>query len=126
MFSENRKEYIQEIISSKVEDNEITNCIFYILVLKEKVRNTIVKLIERNGYEPYWYDSISGCWNLNDDWYELYNVEAAVEYCGVYPVNWSIDDVVLLEKLYNDRSIYIKVSWIKQNNDGSVEYIPNH
>lgn len=62
----------------------------------------------------------------NDDWYKLDNVKSIVEFCGVYPVEWNINDVVLLEELYYNRDIYIQVFWEKENEDGTIKYIPNN
>lgn len=101
---------------------------FQILLLKESTKSTVEGLLKRNGFPLplHTVDTIAGCWNLNDNWYELDGVEAVVEYCGVYPVKWTIEDVVLLEKLYYNRDIYINVLWKRENEDGTISYIPNN
>lgn len=53
-------------------------------------------------------------------------MKSIVEFCGVYPVEWDINDVVLLEELYYNRDIYIKVFWKKESEDGTIKYIPNN
>ena len=120
------KTTIQNMINDRVSKNETTNCLFQILLLNKSVKEELESLLLRNGYSIEIVDTVEGCYNLNDDWYELSNVEAIVEYSGVYPVKWDIDDIVLLDKLYYDRAIYINVLWKKKNPDGSIKYIPNN
>lgn len=107
MNIEDRKNKIQNMINKRLVDNDTVNCLFQILLLKEESKDILEDLLKRNGYETYTVDTVNGCWNLNDDWYEFDNVESIVEFCGVYPVKWNIDDVVLLEELYYNRDIYI-------------------
>lgn len=126
MNSEDRKNKIQNMINDRLADNDTVNCLFQILLLKEESKDILEDLLKRNGYETYTVDTVDCCWNLNDDWYEFDNVESIVEFCGVYPVKWDINDVVLLEELYYNRDIYIKVFWKKENEDGTIKYIPNH
>lgn len=126
MNNEIRKNEIQNMIADRLADNDTVNCLFQILLLKKESKNILEDLLKRNGYDTYTVDTIGGCWNLNDDWYEFDNVESIVEYCGVYPVKWSIDDVVLLEELYYSRDIYIRVLWEKEDEDGTIKYVPNH
>lgn len=126
MNSEDRKNEIQNMITNRLANNDTVNCLFHILLLKKESKDILEELLKRNGYETYTVDTVEGCWNLNDDWYEFDNVESIVEFCGVYPVKWNINDVILLEDLYYNRNIYIKVSWKKENEDGTIKYIPNH
>ena len=126
MNNENRKSEIQNMITKRLNENDTVNCLFQMLLLKKESKSIIEALLKRNGCQTYTVDTVEGCWNLNDEWYELNDVEAIVEYCGVYPIKWDIDDVVLLEKLYYNREIYIKVLWKKENKDRTVKYIPNH
>lgn len=126
MNSEDRKNEIQNMITNRLANNDTVNCLFQILLLKKESKDILEELLKRNGYETYTVDTVEGCWNLNDDWYEFDNVESIVEFCGVYPVKWNINDVILLEDLYYNRNIYIKVSWKKENEDGTIKYIPNH
>ncbi len=128
MDNRDRKAEIQDAITSRLKNNDTVNCMFQILLLKESAKNAVEGLLKRNGFPPLLHtvDTIAGCWNLNDNWYELDDVEAVVEYCGVYPVKWTIEDVVLLEKLYYNRDIYINVLWKRENEDGTISYIPNN
>lgn len=126
MNSEDRKNEIQNMITDRLETNDTVNCLFQILLLKEELKDILEGLLKRNGYETGTVDTVEGCWNLNDDWYELDDVKSIVEYCGVYPVEWDIEDVVLLEELYCNRDIYIKVCWKKETEDGMIKYIPNN
>lgn len=114
MNSENRKNKIQNMIAERLADNDTKNCLFQIILLKEESKDVLEDLFKRNGYETYTVDTVDGCWNLNDDWYELDNVKSIVEFCGVYPVEWNINDVFLLEELYYNRDIYIQVFWKKK------------
>jgi hypothetical protein len=74
----------------------------------------VVELIKRNYPKYTRCDTKLGCWCLNDDWYEFY-ADAITEYCGVYPVNWNIADVVFLEELYLRRKIYIDAAWVTKD-----------
>lgn len=48
-------------------------------------------------------------------------MDCIVEFCGVYPVDWNIDDVVDFERMETEGEIVVTVGWIE---DG--KYIPNH
>lgn len=121
-----REKQVQKWIDERVRDNDTVNCIFYILLLKEDKKESLDYLLDKYGYTNGKVDTVAGCWNLDDGWYELSDIESMVEYCGVYPVKWDIEDVVLLENLYNSRAIYIKVDYKIENENGDVKYIPNH
>ena len=120
-----RDEIIQAMIDDRLDDNDVEHCSFQILLLNKEVENILENLLVRNHCSIKKIDTVEGCWNLDDTWYEINNVDAVVEYCGIYPIKWKIEDAVLLEKLYKDRDIYIQVYWKKQCKDG-VEYILNH
>ena len=121
-----RKQEIKKLIDKRLKNNDTINCLFQILLINEAAKAIVENLLTKNGYDIYTVDTISGCWSLNDDWYELDNVESIVEYCGVYPVKWDLDDIVLLEDLYYNRDIYINVLWKKENRNKTIKYIPNH
>ena len=121
-----RKQEIKKLIDNRLKNNDTINCLFQILLINEAAKAIVENLLTKNGYDIYTVDTISGCWSLNDDWYELDNVESIVEYCGVYPVKWDLDDIVLLEDLYYNRDIYINVLWKKENRNKTIKYIPNH
>lgn len=121
-----RKNQIKFWITRRINNNETGFCTLQILLLKEESKGIVEDLLKRNGWKGYPVDSICGCWNLDDEWYELSDVEAIGEYCGVYPVKWDIEDVVLLERLYTNRDIYINVMWKQKCEDGEIDYVPNH
>lgn len=124
---ENREKIIKEWINTRKEDNELTACVFYITVPKrvkldkDETIKKIEDILDRNHVGHRYVDTLPGSWNLNRDWIETDQVDAAVEYCGVYPANWDIEDVVKLERMEYDGEIIIMVDWIK---DG--EHVPNH
>lgn len=134
-----RAKYIQSWIDKRKEDKETTTCYFYVTtpksVYSEHITDRpelkqIIDILERNGYrknkedEPFWSfcDTVSGSWDLNRDWLEVGPIECAVEFCGVYPVNWDIDDVVLFESLERTGQIMVHVIWKKD--DGT--FVANH
>lgn len=126
-FETFRRNQIKTWIKNRVKKNETGICVFEILLLKKESRDVLESLLKRNEYQNcHVVDTVTGCWNLDDEWYELTDIEAIGEYCGVYPVKWDIDDVVLLEELYNNKDIYINVVWKQKNEDGTVDYVPNH
>ena len=105
---------IQRWIDKRMESNDCTNTLFSVLVLDPAYEHQVIELIKRNYPHYNRVDTKLGCWCLNDDWYEFY-ADAITEYCGVYPVNWNIADVVFLEELYIRRKIYIDAAWVTEN-----------
>lgn len=70
-------------------------------------------------------DTIPGSFNLDRDWIETDSstpIECAIEYPGAYPINWDIEDVVMLEKMDQNGDIIIRVMWITE--DG--KFVQNH
>lgn len=87
-------------------------------IILKKVQDLFNKYSIKTGF----VDTISGSFNLNRDWLETKDdVECFVEYCGVYPIHWDIEDIVELERMEYDGEIFLKVWWHKGD-----EYIPNH
>lgn len=126
---ENRKKAIQEWIISRKEKNEINQMLFYITVpalninvYKDETLKLIADLLNRNNVSYNYVDTIPGAWNLNRDWIETDVMDCIVEYCGVYPINWSIDDIITFEELENQGKIVVLA--IIKTTDG--KYIPNH
>lgn len=122
-----RAKTIREWIAARKERNEITKCMFYITVPKntdiyrdETIRK-IEDILDRNRISHGYFDTICGAWNLNRDWIETGEMNCIVEFCGVYPVDWDIDDVVEFERMENEGEIVALVYWIE---DG--KHIPNH
>lgn len=122
-----RAETIRRWIDARKERNETTRCIFYITVPKntDLRRNETIKKIEgildRNHIGYGYFDTICGAWNLNRDWIETGEMDCIVEFCGVYPVDWDINDVVEFERMEDEGEIIAMVYWIENG-----KHIPNH
>lgn len=114
-------------IDARKKRCEITKCVFSITTPKinniynDKTIKKIEEMLKRNNVNSGCFDTISSSWNLNRDWVVTDEIDCIVEYCGVYPVNWCINDVVELERMETEGEIIILVDWIV---DG--EYVPNH
>lgn len=117
---ETRASRISKWIKERIDKNQVDQCLFCILLLDQSYKKQVEELVTRNGWHGYTVDTVGGCWNLNDDWYE-FHVKAAVEWGGVYPTEWNLADVVFLEELYYNRKIYIQV-YVKDR-DGN--WMPN-
>ena len=129
MDYKNRQKCIQGYIDERKADGQIpTQCIFQISTpaITDNLQNdesikTMINIF--NKYNIPWstVDTIGGAYNLNRDYIETKDIPCYIEYCGVYPTNWDIKDVVTLEKLDYEGKLIIKVLW--HIND---EYIPNN
>lgn len=126
---ENRKKAIQEWITNRKEKNEINQMLFYITVpalninvYKDETLKLIADLLNRNNVTYNYVDTVPGAWNLNRDWIGTDVMDCIVEYCGVYPINWSIDDIIIFEELETQGKIVVLA--IVKTMDG--KYIPNH
>lgn len=123
----NRTEIIQEWINERKEKNEITKCVFSITIPKcenlhkNKVIDKIEKILEKNLVTYRYVDTVCGSWNLNRDWIESGKMNCIVEYCGVYPIDWDIDDVVEFERMETNGEIVVFVDWVEND-----QYVPNH
>lgn len=117
---------IQEMIDSRKEAGEITNCVLY--VSNGNDHSSIDKvgaILDKYGIKWNMVDTFAGSFNLNRDWIETSSettIPCAVEYCGVYPVNWDIKDVFTLVKLEEEGRAIIMVDWI--TDDG--KRVPNN
>lgn len=109
---------------------EPTPCIFQITTpkfLKDKRLEddenikVLTALFDKYGIGWRSVDTIGGTFNLNRDWIETKDIPFYIEYCGVYPVKWDVEDVATLEKLDYDGKVIIKVLWHPE--DG--KFIPN-
>ena len=106
-----RTEVIQEWIDARKERGEITKCMFYITVPKDTdiyMDETIRKIegmLDRNHVSHGHVDTVCGAWNLNRDWIETGEIDCIVEFCGVYPVDWDLEDVCRTT-LYNKLEEY--------------------
>ena len=120
---------IQSWIDARKEKDQTSKMVFYITVpcvninvYKDKMMQFVSEMLDRNNVEYNFVDTVPAAWNLNRDWIETDPVESIVEYCGVYPVNWCIDDVVTLEELKSTGEIVVLAFDITK--DGVC--VPNH
>lgn len=124
---EKRAEVIQEWIHARKARNEITKCIFHITVPKatdidkDETIKKMEEILDKNHVSHGHVDTVCGTWNLNREWIETGEMDCIVEYGGVYPVNWDLEDIVEFEHMETNGEIIVMVDWIV---DG--EYIPNH
>ena len=123
-----RTEVIQEWIDARRERGEAaTKCMFYITVpkdtdlYKDETIKKIEGILDKNHVSHGHVDTVCGVWNLNRDWIETGEIDCIVEFCGVYPVDWDLEDVVEFERMETDGEIIALVDWIE---DG--KHIPNH
>lgn len=108
---------IKEWIKNRVEDKETNTCFwgirvngFYGNIYSDPKIKEITDILDRNGVEWQACDNMSGAWNLNHDWIETKEMECAIEYCGVYPVNWKdVKDIAWFEFMVNAGYLYIHV-----------------
>ena len=77
-----------------------------------------------NKYNIRWntVDTIPGSFCLDREWVEVLDIPCYIEYSGVYPVEWDIEDIYRLEQLEYEGKIMIHVRW--HRDDGGYE--PNH
>lgn len=119
----------------KEAGEEPTNCIFNVTIPKfvtydsksgsletdENIK-VVTDIFDKYGIEWQSVDTVEGSFNLNRDWIETTtDIPCYIEYCGVYPVNWSPEDCRTLEKLDYQGKVIINVMY---HIDG--KYIPNH
>lgn len=128
-----REKIISGWIQSRKEDGQKPiPCIFditipkFLIDFKDKLENNesikiITDILDKYNIEWNKVDTIPGAFCLNKDWIETNDIPCYIEYCGVYPTEWDIEDVVTLEKLEYEGKIIIRVVW---HEDG--KYIPNN
>lgn len=132
MDRKDRKQMILNMIEERKNNNEKPMpCIFQITVPRyleesnledeEKVK-LLTKLFDKYNIGWKCVDTIGGAYNLNREWIETSDILCYIEYCGAYPTEWDIDDVVTLEKMDYDGSIMIRVLWHPEEG----KYIPNN
>lgn len=128
----NREEMIRKCIEDRVNKQETVKCIFDITVpqyLETRLEfnqhlyiKKISEIFDKYNIKYEAADSMPGAFNLDRMWLETdakTPIECAIEYSGAYPVNWDIEDVVVLENMERDGKIIIRVSCIAA--DGSFE-----
>jgi len=99
---------IKKMIDARLKNNDYEDCYFSVLILDNSIETSFKELLSRYNYNDYTIDTVSGCWNLNDDWYQ-FRCNAIIEWSAVYPIDWNLADIIYLEELYNKRKIYIQV-----------------
>ena len=113
-----RTEVIREWIDARKERGGITKCMFYITVpkdtdlCKDETIKKIGGMLDRNHVSHGHVDTVCGAWNLNRDWIETGEVDCIVEFCGVYPVDWDLEDVAEFERMETEGGIIALVDWI--------------
>lgn len=122
----NRLDNLKEMIQARIEDNELTNCQFLISkTTDEKYVKEIIDIFDKYEIEYGRVDTLSGAFNLNRDWVQTDSgkspIPCAVEFCGVYPANWDIEDVFKLVELEEEGKVIIMVYYIDDD-----KLIPNN
>ncbi len=113
---EKRADIIQKWINVRKAQGEVTGRIFYITVPKrtnlstDEIIKRVEDILDRNNISYSHRDTVCGAWNMGRDWIETDEMDCIVEFCGVYPVNWDINDVAELEWMENNGVITILVN----------------
>lgn len=123
------KTEIKKCIDNRKANNETNQVIFYITCPKldinlyhDETLEKVKGILEHNHVKYTYVDTVPGSWNLNRDWIETELMECAIEYSGVYPINWNLDDIIIFEELENQGQIIV-LATIKT---AGGEYVPNH
>lgn len=126
-----RKNMILNWIKDRRDNGEKpTLCVFQITVPKlseddnlEDIENIKILTNIFSKYQIGWncVDTVDGSFNLNREWIETKDIPCYIEYCGVYPADWDIEDIITLERMENEGNIIIRVLWHKEE-----KYIPNN
>ena len=118
---------IKEWIKWRKQKNKTNIVRFYISpananinIYEDKLINKIAEKFKAIGIETSPVDTVDGSFNLNRDFLETDEVEAIIEYCGVYPVNMNPEDSAWLSKLDDEGKIRIMV-FVKKGN----KLVPN-
>lgn len=108
------------MIQARIEDNELTPCVFYVSkTVDSKYVQEVKTMFDKYGIPNREVDTLEGAFNLNRDWIETdknFAIPCAVEYCGCYPANWEIDDVLRLVELEESGLIQLRI-YIVDDND---------
>lgn len=121
---------MSKCIEYRVNRQETTKCIFDVTVprcmnyvqtfIKNPIIQEICEIFDKYGIDHIITGAIPGSWSLDRLWIETEiktPIECAIEYSGVYPVNWDIKDVIKLEKMESSGQIIIKVKCITADGD---------
>ena len=78
------------------------------------------ELFREIGVEAEVVDTVRGAANLNRDWLETGEVEAIIEYSGVYPIHMAPEKAAWLAELDNEGRVRMTV-FVERNG----ELVPN-
>lgn len=113
----NHKEQVARWIESRKTKNELVDCFFTITVPNVNINKyddqtfkKICNILDKYKIPHQFVDTVPGAWNLNRDWIETGVISCAIEYCGVYPANWDIEDIIDLENMESSGQIIILVT----------------
>ncbi|MCM1235749.1 MAG: hypothetical protein NC489_37110 [Ruminococcus flavefaciens] len=117
-MSDTRKEMIQTCIKGRKEKDELAPCIFYISpadirkgVYDNPTVQKVSSILNKYHISHGFCDTVLGSYNLNRDWIETDVINCAIEYCGAYPADWDIEDIMTLEDMEYSGEILIQVVW---------------
>lgn len=113
------KDSISRIMLSRIVNNEVIPCQFSISkTYDEKYVKEVTDLFDKYRIVYDLVDTLSGAFNLNRDWIQTDStvspIPCAVEFSGVYPASWDIEDVIKLVKLEEEGKIIIMVYYIDE------------
>ncbi len=112
MYIKDRMEYNEKPFLVKFYiSTPAFNCCYGDLNRDENIKKAL-DILEKNKVKYTSCDTYPGTFNLNQEWICFDDpIEAIVEFCGVYPIHWDINDVVEFEKLIIDGKIIVMVDW---------------
>lgn len=127
---ERKKTMFSKWINKRKESGEETTpCMFLFttpkiqknLEIDENIK-ILTDILEKYGITWGTVDTVSGSYNLDREWIETNeDIHCYIEYSGVYPVEWDIEDIIKLEELDKNGNLIIKVSY-----HIGEDFIPNH
>jgi hypothetical protein len=114
----------------------IINCIYNITIPQictcsvELEDNTyirkVIEVLNKYGIEWYTCDTISGWFNLNQEWIETKTlIEMETGWNFVLPLHWDKEDRINLKSMVDDGKIIIIVHYVEEE-DGKRKYTRHH
>lgn len=71
----------------------------------------VIEILNNNNVKFSNCDTNPGSFNLNQEWIETDIIDAIVEFCGVYPINWNTEDTLKFVRLIEKGKIVVTVDW---------------
>ena len=121
--------YIEEIKENSTEhkvtftltSNIVANC--YSDLMENESIVKVTKIFDKYNISWHVCDTVLGSFNLNQEWIEIsHPIKAYVCWDGVYPVDWSEEDLKLFKNLVDSGKIFVRVNryddegnWIAEN-----------